>query len=275
MLTLSCPCIYIGFGAGQCDRCSSLSRSEDRRGALASPDNTGFISVETMSEMESESIGQYLQKLRRQKKCSLKKVAQATRIKVENIRAIESDEITGRVPLVYAKGFVKTYAEFMGADSSEVVERFKKLHGDAASETPVTPVAGLVRSRRVPLSRRFPRPVTVGIAAVVAAVILYCLYASVFWPYRVTVRAVGRVPIKVYRDGQFVWGSTIERGRARSWRAKRSIELKIAKPENAEVIYKGRKVSLPRKGTVSVIFDRRGIKKSSTPGLESSAGKGV
>lgn len=196
---------------------------------------------------------------------------ETTKIRVENLRAIESDEIAKRVPVPYARGFIKTYAEFLGADGEELAERFRGLHGNVAPDMTIQPVAAPVRDRGGPLRRPWFRLLAIGGAAVVAAITLYCLRAMTFWPHRVTVRAVGRVLIKVYRDGRFIWGSTIEPGKEQSWRAKRSIRLKITRPDNARVTYNGRGVALPGGGEVTVTFDRRGISKKTFIRPEKSA----
>jgi len=227
---------------------------------------------ETVSE--SESIGQYLRSLREQKKLSLEEAEEATKIRVQNIRAIESDEITKRVPFPYAMGFIRTYAAFLGADGTEVARRSKELHANHSSEMPIPALSALVRSGSVRLGMGWLRPMLIGAGVVLAAVAFYCLRSATSYQHRVTVRAVGRVPVKVYRDGRFVWGSTIEPDMERSWRAKRSIELKITRPENAVVSYKGRKVALPQGGTVSVVFDRRGVRSQTISGASQPARTG-
>lgn len=224
---------------------------------------------------EEESIGQCLRRLREQRSCTLEQVAEATKIKLENLRAIESDEITRRLPLVYARAFVKAYAEFVGADSSALVERFGKLHGDAASQMITPAVSRAVRTHAAGFRNRLSHPIVIGVTGAVAIAALFWLFAPTSSPCKVTVRAIGRVPIKVYRDGHFVEGLTIEAGKTRSWRAKRSIQLKIDRPENAEVVYKGEKIRLTEEGPVSVAIGRRGIKKTASPRLQKPSGKGI
>jgi hypothetical protein len=211
---------------------------------------------------EEESIGQHLRKLREEKGHSLDEAAQATKIKVENLQAIESDEIIGHVPAVYAKALVRIYSEFLRADTAAVVERFKKLHGGLAPAVATPPPAPLPTTSGARIFKRVPRPVIFGGLAVVVAILFWCVFLFRSSPYKLTVKAIGRVPIKVYRDGKFVEGSTIEPGTTRTWRAKKRLELKISRPENSEVIHKGKKVSLPGTEAVSVVLDRSGIRKA-------------
>ncbi len=195
--------------------------------------------------------------LREQKKLSLEEVEQATKIRLHNLRAIESDQIAERVAAPYARGFLKTYAEFLGADGIAVVDRFRVLHEEVSAE-PEAPVPEVVsRGRTLPISREMLLVPIIGIGILLLTLIVYFCHSALSRPCEVTVRAMGRVPVKVYRDGTFIGATTIKAGKTESWRAKKSIQLKIARPENVEVIYKGRRVALPGGGPVSVFFDRR------------------
>ncbi len=233
------------------EMCASLSQF--RIGASSLPS-------ETMSQIEPQSIGQYLRKLREGKGYSLEEVAEATKIKLENLEALESDEITRRVPVIYVRGFIKNYAEFLGVDSDALVDTLKKLHGDPSSARHMPPVDTVVKTQTAPVPRQIPRWPIIGVATILAAAILYCVYAMIASPYRITVRAKGRVAVRVYLDGRFTEATTIEPGKVGYWQAKRSIKLRIARPENAEVICRGRKIELPRDGPASVILDHKGIR---------------
>ena len=224
---------------------------------------------------ELESIGQYLRGLREQKKLSLEDVEQATKIRLHNLRAIESDQIAERVAAPYARGFLKTYAEFLGADGAAVVERFRVLHEEVSPE-PEAPVPEADSpGRGLPLSREMLLVPIIGIGILLLTLIVYFCHSALSRPCEVTVRAIGRVPVKVYRDGTFIGASTIKAGETESWQAKKSIQLKIALPENAEVIYRGRRVVLPGGGPVSVLFERRSGKGRIISGTKRSPRSGT
>jgi transcriptional regulator with XRE-family HTH domain len=221
---------------------------------------------------EAESIGKYLKELREERRCSVEEVSEATKIKLENVAEIEADEIARRMPIVYVRALIKRYAEFLGADDTEVARRLKGLHRRVSSEMDASVVASLVKSREVGVPKRSLRPVIIGVVGVAGAILLYCVYVTIFYPYRLTVSATGRVPIEVHRDGRLVWESAIDAGRVKSWRAKRSIRLKIDLAENVEVIYRGRKIGLPGQGGVVVKLDQGDI--TTTPFVESQPGSG-
>ena len=65
---------------------------------------------------------------------SLEEAAAKTHIKVDQLRAIEEIDVNVLPARPYAIGFVKTYAEFLGLDSSEVVGRFKEDAGYSAPQ---------------------------------------------------------------------------------------------------------------------------------------------
>jgi transcriptional regulator with XRE-family HTH domain len=219
---------------------------------------------------QAESIGKYLKELREKKKISLEEARKATRIKVESLEAIESGEIAKRVPPVYAKALVKAYGDFLGADGEELAKRLVDAGGVGSSEVEAVAVTSRIRGGKVAVQRRSFHPLTIGIVAVVAVIILYCLFVAVFYPYSITVKAKGRVPVEVYRDGKLVWAPFIEGGRVKSWRGRRSIRVKIYRAEDARVIYKSRGVKLPGEGGVVVEVDHRGIRQ--TPFSEPEGG---
>ncbi len=214
---------------------------------------------------EIESLGEFFRELREKRNCSLEEAAKATRIKPENLAAIESDQITKSVPIVYATSFVKAYADFLGADGATVAERFRRLHAEAFSRSQSLPTSAMVTRPKIHLSRLFSRRVLAVLSVIAAAVAVYSLHSLLSKPCKVTVVATGHLPIKVYRDGRFVLGTIIGPGETESWSAKTSVELKITKAENAKVIYRGREAGLPKKGAVSIFIDRRGIRTTQAP----------
>ena len=60
----------------------------------------------------------------------LRAVAQVLRIRYEYLEAIEAGAFERLPGTTYAHGFLRTYAEFLGLDGDEIVERFKQeMHG--------------------------------------------------------------------------------------------------------------------------------------------------
>lgn len=74
---------------------------------------------------EAEGVGSDLRAARLRRGEDLRTVAQALRIRREQLEALEEsrhDDLPGRA---YAIGFVRSYAEFLGLDSAHIVDRYK------------------------------------------------------------------------------------------------------------------------------------------------------
>jgi TonB family protein len=81
---------------------------------------------------QAGTAGDFLASARRAAGMSLTAVSDATKIKVEHLEAIEASNGAALPALVYAVGFVKVYAKFLGLDAGSVASRFKKDIGAAA-----------------------------------------------------------------------------------------------------------------------------------------------
>ncbi len=76
--------------------------------------------------MGGGQIGPILEKKRLEKGLSLKEVEQATKIRTRYLRGLEREDPTVLPDPVYARGFLKTYANFLGLDG----ERLARELGD-------------------------------------------------------------------------------------------------------------------------------------------------
>jgi transcriptional regulator with XRE-family HTH domain len=73
--------------------------------------------------MELADIGPYFRGLREHYKLSEHDVSARLHIRVKYIQAIESSDISQLPGKVYARGYIATYAEFLGIDPEQAVER--------------------------------------------------------------------------------------------------------------------------------------------------------
>jgi len=81
------------------------------------------ISTETVSK-ELKTLGQALQQKRKERNLSLKEVENGTSIRMVHLQAIEEGTIFQALSMVYAQGFIKQYANFLGEDG----EAFLRAH---------------------------------------------------------------------------------------------------------------------------------------------------
>jgi transcriptional regulator with XRE-family HTH domain len=77
------------------------------------------------SDKESLSFGQYLQSIRLEKKISLEKISDETRIGLGTLKLIEKEEHENLPAEVFVKGFLRAYARAIGADGGEAVQRYE------------------------------------------------------------------------------------------------------------------------------------------------------
>jgi cytoskeleton protein RodZ len=70
-------------------------------------------------------IGPILEKKRREKGLSLKEVEQATKIRTRYLEGLEREDATSLPDPVYARGFLKTYANFLGLNGEQLSREFR------------------------------------------------------------------------------------------------------------------------------------------------------
>lgn len=76
-------------------------------------------------EEERHFFGPYLQTVRLSARISLEQVAEATRIAPSTLAAIDAEELDRLPPPVFLKGFLRAYAQAVGADGEEAVRRYE------------------------------------------------------------------------------------------------------------------------------------------------------
>jgi len=73
---------------------------------------------------EDISLGIFLKKSREERHIELDEVVEATRIQRHNLEAIENEEWSKLPSQVFIKGFLKSYAEFLGVDKETVIHHY-------------------------------------------------------------------------------------------------------------------------------------------------------
>jgi cytoskeletal protein RodZ len=74
-----------------------------------------------MSKEEIKVIGDAFKQRRKEMNLSLKEVENATSIRTSYLQAIEEGEMDKLISPIYAQGFLKQYAVFLGMDGEEIV----------------------------------------------------------------------------------------------------------------------------------------------------------
>jgi cytoskeleton protein RodZ len=108
-------------------------------------------------------IGSSLQQARVRQKLTLADAERATRIRGRYLEALEDERFELLPEPAYAKGFLRTYAEFLGLESQPFVDEYNARFAPNAEPTPTPPP----RSRRRP-RRRDLRLLALPVAALLA-----------------------------------------------------------------------------------------------------------
>lgn len=134
-----------------------------------------------------EKIGRVLERTRKERGLSLEEAEKATKIRRRYLEGLEQDDYTVLPDAVYARGFLKTYANFLGLDGEELSQelrtrkkprRERRLSYATAPrselERPIISPGGVpgADKRKLPTSTI----VTVAVAALVIAALIGALY---------------------------------------------------------------------------------------------------
>jgi cytoskeletal protein RodZ len=106
-----------------------------------------------MTATQNQPIGEVFKKKREERNISLKEAENATSIRTYYLQAIEQGELNKVISPVYAVGFVKQYAIFLGMDGETVLKEnpdiFKNLqnqefdYGIGTLEVRDNPISGV------------------------------------------------------------------------------------------------------------------------------------
>ena len=98
---------------------------------------------------DKESIGNYLRREREIRKISLREVANHTRVREHLLKAIEEDQFQLLPSATYIKGFLLTYANYIGLDPNDVIRRYENfLKGEPVRHTEVPPEKKILWNRK-------------------------------------------------------------------------------------------------------------------------------
>ena len=77
-----------------------------------------------------QSIGEALRSARTGREQTLQEAAAATRIRVAYLEALEGEQFGALGGAVYVKGFLRTYATWLGLDPGPLLEAYRGQHGE-------------------------------------------------------------------------------------------------------------------------------------------------
>jgi hypothetical protein len=211
-------------------------------------------------------IGNSLREARERRRIEFAQAEQATKVRGKYLRALEEERFDQLPAGTYVKGFLRTYAEYLGLDGQLYVDEYNSrfVIGDNAA---FGPRRSSVRPQR--RSRRLERNVVLLVVALIAVVTVVVItawkssgstpaahqahrtkaaprHAVAPAPY-LTIRAVnGPSYVAVHRlgpSGPVLFQGTILRGHAEPFNGKR-FWVNVSAPENLVIRVGGRSVRL-------------------------------
>jgi cytoskeleton protein RodZ len=212
-------------------------------------------------------IGNTLREARTRQQLDFPEVELATKIRARYLRALEDEQFEALPSQTYVKGFLRTYAEFLGLDGQLYVDEYNsRFFVYREDEAPARPRQSRVRPRR---ERRVERNAIliaiVGIAVVTALIIAAWRFGgggsndipnlkkaktpAVTRQAPLTSHLVIRalrgsslLQVRLHSAlGKPVYQGTLEQGQAQAFTAKR-LWLSIGTPENVSLTLNGRKL---------------------------------
>lgn len=118
-----------------------------------------------MEPQEELGLGNLLRTKRENKRLSLERIAEITRLRVHFLEALENEEWEKLPARVFVKGFIRSYAQSVGFDAEEAINLFDKIA--PAEEIVPKPLIGSVKRRK---KARYIVPSIVGV--IILAVLL-------------------------------------------------------------------------------------------------------
>ncbi|MGB9184575.1 MAG: RodZ domain-containing protein [Solirubrobacteraceae bacterium] len=124
-------------------------------------------------------IGARLREARMHAKIDINEVEVSTKIRAKYLRAIENEEWDLLPGEIYAKSFLRTYGEFLGLDTRQLLDDFRRRYENPADQElrPIAPLGSRERERqsRGPL---IPPWLIVGVVLIIIVVTLYVVGKS-------------------------------------------------------------------------------------------------
>jgi cytoskeletal protein RodZ len=232
-------------------------------------------------------IGNSLREARLRQSLDFPEIEQGTKIRGKYLRALEDEQFDVLPAQTYVKGFLRSYAEYLGLDGQLYVDEYNSRFVVGEEEPPSRPRRSAPPSRGVQVQSRVVLLTLLGIVSVTALVIVAWTRGE---PQTVTpvglgttktathqapvVRAAAktvRLLVKASRGscwlqvhktsatGPILFQGTLDQGQQQLFTA-RKLWITLDRPENLVTVLNGRTRRLPVGGVKTLIVTPRGIR---------------
>ena len=136
------------------------------------------MSEESAINQAAQELGALLKTKRTEKNIAIGEVAERLKFSAKQIESLESGDYKGLPEPIFVKGFIKTYARFLGLDADQIVALLNEAFPSqvtAVTSTPAAESQNGLNFQDQKKSKSFPKwlPLLVVAAAVVGAVYLW------------------------------------------------------------------------------------------------------
>jgi cytoskeletal protein RodZ len=233
-------------------------------------------------------IGNSLSEARLRQQLDFPEIEQATKIRGKYLRALEDEQFDVLPAQTYVKGFLRSYAEYLGLDGQLYVDEYNSRFVVGEEEAPARPRRSAPpQPRGVQVQSRVVLLTLLGIAAVTALVIVAWTRGEpqkqepvglgatpaqtpVAVKPHVTTNAVrlivtakrGNCWLEVHSGsatGRILFQGTLERGQRKLFSG-HQLWITLDRPENLGTVLNGRSRILPGGGVKTLIVTSRGIR---------------
>lgn len=87
-----------------------------------------------ISQTEMKTLGETFKARRKEMNISLKEAENATSVRASYLNSIEEGDVSKLISPVYAQGFVKQYAAFLGMDSDKIAKDYPLIFSRPESQ---------------------------------------------------------------------------------------------------------------------------------------------
>ena len=231
-------------------------------------------------------IGNSLREARLRQSLDFPELEQATKIRGKYLRALEDEQFDVLPAQTYVKGFLRSYAEYLGLDGQLYVDEYNSRFVVGEEESPSRPRRSAPPpSRGVQVQSRVVLLTLLGIASVTALVIVAwtrgepqkkepvglgttpAQQAPAKTPVAPAVRLIvqakrGNCWLQVHSGsatGRILFQGTLERGQRHVFSGSK-LWITLDRPENLGTVLNGRSRILPGGGVKTLIVTSRGIR---------------
>jgi len=233
-------------------------------------------------------IGNSLREARLRQSLDFPEIEQGTKIRAKYLRALEDEQFDVLPAQTYVKGFLRSYAEYLGLDGQLYVDEYNSRFVVGEEEQPSRPRRSAPQaSRGVRVQSRVLLLTLLGIGAVTALVIVAWTRGE---PQKVTPVGLDTSPshvaqtparpaqtklvrllvtakrgpcwMQVHRGsatGPILFQGTLDQGQDQLFTARR-LWITLDRPENLTTVLNGRPKRLPVGGVKTLIVTPRGIR---------------